>query len=122
MHRFLDLINLMKETDLSEKEYQHLNMAGMFVLSRVCASQSIMMGIAGAGFKYLKAAGGVLARQFPALPDADPSLEPMHYITRQTLAYALSLVMSCVCYSSNDPMTKGCAEQVYKKLLDNYSK
>ena len=46
----------------------------------------------------------------------------MPYITRQTVAYALSLVMACVCYSYNDTMTKGRADQVYEKLLNNYSK
>ena len=49
-------------------------------------------------------------------------MEPLHYITRQTLANALSLVMSCVCYSYNDPMTRGRSDQVYQKLIANYSK
>ncbi len=67
----------------------------------------------------MKALRAMLTRQFSALPAADPPLEPLPYIT---LAYALSLVMSCVCYRSNDPMTKERAEQVYEKLMGNYSR
>ncbi len=40
----------------------------------------------------------------------------------QTIAYAFSLVIQCMCYSRSDPMTQGSAEQVYEKLYDGYSK
>jgi hypothetical protein len=49
-------------------------------------------------------------------------LDALPYITPQTVAYALSLVMLCVCYSVADPMTKGRAAQLFKKILENYSK
>ena len=64
----------------------------------------------------------MLQRKFPALALADPPLETLPYITRQTVAYALSLVMSCVCYACNDPMTKGRADQLYEKLMAHYGK
>ena len=67
------------------------------------------MGLIGAGFKSVKAARFVLtrAKRFPALPDADLPLARLPYVTPQTLAYAISLVLSAVCYSSTDIMTKG---------------
>ncbi len=51
-----------------------------------------------------------------------PPLLALPYVTRQTVAYALSLVMSCVCYACHDPMTKGRAAQLYEKLLAHYGK
>ncbi len=68
------------------------------------------MGIVAAGFINLKALDVMLRRRFPALPAADSPLETLPYFTRQTVAYALSLVMSCVCYACNDPMTKARAD------------
>jgi hypothetical protein len=92
----------------------------MYILYRVCSSQG--MSIVGAGFQNLKALDVILQRRFPALPAADPRLETLTYITRQTVAYALSLVMSCVCYAYNDPMTEGRADQLYEKLMAGYGK
>jgi hypothetical protein len=64
----------------------------------------------------------MLQRRFPALPAADPPLQTLPFITRQTVAYALSLVMSCVCYACNDPMTKSRADRLYEKLMASYGK
>ncbi len=61
------------------------------------------MGLVGSGFKRMKSFRTMLARRFPALPDADPPLDELPYFTHQTVAYALSLVKSCVCYSVNNP-------------------
>jgi hypothetical protein len=117
----INLANIYADDDeIRNQEYVHLNMASMYILARVTSSQC--MGLAGSGFKNMKASRTMLARRFPALPDADPPLEALPYITPQTVAYALSLVMSCVCYSVNDPMTKGRAAQLYEKVLANYSK
>jgi hypothetical protein len=43
----------------------------------------------------------MLSRRFPALPVADLPLGELPFITRQTqtLSYALSLVISSVCYT-----------------------
>ena len=120
MPKSFDLRTLLDEENLEDKEYQLMNTVGMYILTRVCTSQS--MGIIGSGFKNLKSLRTMLAKRFPALPDADTPLESMPYITRQTVAYALSLVVACVCYSYNDTMTKGRSDQVYEKLLNNYSK
>ncbi len=78
------------------------------------------MGLLWSSFNNLKSAQTMLARRFPALPDADPPLDALPYITQQTVAYALSLVISCVCYSVNDPMTKGRAPHVYRNLWQRW--
>jgi hypothetical protein len=112
--------HLPNEEYLSSLPFVHINMASMYILYRVCSSQS--MSIIGAGFKNLKALDVILQRKFPALPFADLPLQTLPYITRQTVANALSLVMSCVCYACNDPMTKGRADQLYEKLMAHYGK
>jgi hypothetical protein len=47
-------------------------------------------------------------------------LAALQYITPQTVYYALSTVISCVCCAANDPMTRGRAEPVYENLIGNY--
>ncbi len=42
-----------------------------------------------------------------SMPDADSPLDRIPYMTRQTVAYAPSLVISSVCYLASDIMTKG---------------
>ena len=117
----INLENIYADDDeITKQEYAFLNMPAMYILARVTSSQC--MGLAGSGFKNMKASRTLLARRFPALPDADPPLEALPYITTQTVAYALSLVMSCVCYSVSDPMTKGRAGQVYEKFMADFSK
>jgi hypothetical protein len=83
--------HLSNEEYLSSLPFVQLNMASMYILYRVCSSQS--MGNIGAGFKNLKVLDVMLQRKFPALPFADPPLETLPYITSHTVAYALSLVM-----------------------------
>jgi hypothetical protein len=116
----IDLDTVLMQEDLSKYPFVHLNMPGMYILYRFCSSQS--MGIVGAGVKNLKALHVMLQRRFPALPAAEPPLETLPYITRQTVAYALSLVMLCVCYAFNDPMTKGRADQLYENVMAGYGK
>ena len=93
------------ETELASKGYISYNVFAVYILSQLAASQC--MGLLGAGFKNPKAAVTMMSRRFPALPDADPLLSRLPYVTPRTLAYALSLVLSAVCYSSTDIMTKG---------------
>ena len=100
-------------------QLEHMNLTGMYILNRVCTSQS--MSLVGAGFKNLKGLRSMLRRRFPALPNAEPPLGELPYITRQTLSYALSLVISCVCYAYNDTMIKGRPDQLYEKIIASYS-
>ena len=116
----INLANIVvDDAEITKQDYVHFNMAAMYILARVTSSQCL--GLAGSGFKNMKASRTMMARRFPALPAADPPLEALPYITPQTVAYALSLVMSCVCYSVNAPLTKGRAAQLYEKILANYS-
>jgi hypothetical protein len=96
-------------------------MAGLYVLSRLAASQS--MGMIGSAFKNLKAALTLLRKKIPALPEAEAPLEQYPYITPQTIAYALSLVISSNhdCFGSSDSMTKGRAELLYEKIYAELS-
>jgi hypothetical protein len=80
------------------------------------------MGIIGAGFKSPKHAVAMLSKRFPAVPDADVPLGTLPYITRQTVAYALSLVVSAVSYSRTCILTKGRAPMLYEKLYDELAK
>ncbi len=115
----INLANIVEDSaEVTEQEYTHIKMACMYILARVTSSQC--MGLAGSGFKNMKASRTMLARRFPALPDADPPLDALPYITPQTNAYALSLVMSCVCYSVNDPMTKGRAPPCSASVRKDY--
>ena len=97
-----------------------MNVVPAYILSRLAASQS--MGIIGAGFKSPKHAVAMLSKRFPPVPDADIPLESLPYITRQTVAYALSLVVSAVSYSSTCILTKGRAPMLYEKLYDELAR
>ncbi len=79
------------------------------------------MGSIGSGFKNSKACMTLLAKRFSALPDAEPPLVKL-YVTPQTLANALSLVISDVCYYSTDIMIKGKASLLYESLREYFAK
>jgi hypothetical protein len=51
LHHSKDPDTLVEQEDLSNNPFVHLNKSGMYILYRVCSSQS--MGIVGAGFKNL---------------------------------------------------------------------
>ncbi len=68
----------------------------------------------------MKAARNLPDRKFPPLPDSVPPLAALPYITPQTIVYALSTVISCVCYTANDNMTRGRQEILYEKLMADY--
>ncbi len=88
----INLANIVEDqAKVTKQEYMYLNMAAMYILARVSSSQC--MDMLRSCFKNLKSALTVLARRFLALPYADPPLDALPYITQQTVAYALSLVM-----------------------------
>ena len=120
--RDLDLRELMDMSiqEISAKDYHAMNVVTAYVLSRLAASQS--MGIIGAGFKSPRHAVAMLAKRFPPVPDADVPLGSLPYITRQTVAYALSLVVSAVSYSRTCILTKGKAPLLYEKIYDELAK
>jgi len=110
----------MTPKEISARDYRNMNVVTAYILSRLAASQS--MGIIGAGFKSPKHAVAMLSKRFPAVPDADVPLGSLPYITRQTVAYALSLVVSAVSYSRTCILTKGRAPMLYEKLYDELAK
>jgi len=110
----------MTPQEISARDYRNMNVVTAYLLSRLAASQS--MGIIGAGFKSPKHAVAMLSKRFPAVPDADVPLGALPYITRQTVAYALSLVVSAVSYSRTCILTKGRAPMLYEKLYDELAK
>ena len=110
----------MTPKEISARDYRNMNVVTAYLLSRLAASQS--MGIIGAGFKSPKHAVAMLSKRFPAVPDADVPLGSLPYITRQTVAYALSLVVSAVSYSRTCILTKGRAPMLYEKLYDELAK
>jgi len=118
----LDLRELMRLSDeeISAKDYRVLNVVTVYILSRLATSQS--MGLIGAGFKSPKHAVGMLSKRFAPLPDADIPLGSLPYVTRQTVSYALSLVISAVSYSRTCILTKGRAPMTYEKLYDDFAK
>ena len=81
----------MSDEEISAKDYRVMNVVTVYILSRLATSQS--MGIIGAGFKSPKHAVAMLSKRFPPLPDANIPLGSLPYITSQTVAYALSLVV-----------------------------
>jgi hypothetical protein len=110
----------MTPQEISARDYRNMNVVTAYLLSRLAASQS--MGIIGAGFKSPKHAVAMLSKRFPTVPDADVPLGSLPYITRQTVAYALSLVVSAVSYSRTCILTKGRAPMLYEKLYDELAK
>ena len=104
----------MDENELVDKEYEHVNMIALYILSKLARSQS--MSLLAPGFKNTKACRAMLVKRFPALPHAETPLESLPYITRQTISYALSLVISSVCFHISDIMTKGRPEKQYERL------
>ena len=121
-----DLRDLLRYTaaSIAPKRLETYNVFAVYILSHLAASQS--MGLIGAGFKNPKAAVTMMSKRFPALSrdldDIGAPLPRLPYVTPQTLAYALSLVLSAVCYSSTDIMTKGKAALQYEKLVDDFTK
>ena len=111
---------IMSVEEISAKDYHAMNVFTAYILSRLATSQS--MGIIGAGFKSPKHAVAMLSKRFPPVPDADVPLGSLPYITRQTVAYALSLVVSAVSYSRTCILTKGKAPLLYEKIYDELAK
>ncbi len=78
------------------------------VLDAVSGSQST----AALKVTNLGDARALLVKKWPALPGEEPGfgsdpVDAASYITRSTLAYAHSLVISSLCYASPDPLVQG---------------
>ncbi len=102
---------ILEYQDLDQIDFGFVNMITMYLLSKLANSQS--MSFLTPRFKHMKGARMLLAKMFPALPDADPPLARIPYITCQTVSYALSIVVSTVCHQVSNIMIKGHTEKLY---------
>ena len=101
-----------------EYEFDYLNLQSIYILSSLAASQS--MGKIGYAFKNVKNVESIKTKTFPILDGGNAEMEgasDVPYITRHTMAYAISLTVSCLCYAINDESNKGRADEVYDKAL-----
>jgi len=99
-------------------EFEYMNMLAIYMLGALAASQS--MGKVGFAFKNVKNSELIMSKRFPTLDGLATEHECVSgapYITRQTLAYAISLSVSALFYAVNDESNTGRAEEVYDKAL-----
>ena len=97
---------------------EYINLSAIYMLSALAASQS--MNKVGFAFKNLKNAQLILSKRFPTVDGLAVEHEQVSgtpYITRQTVAYAISLTVSALFYGVNDESNKGRADEVYDKAL-----
>ena len=102
----------------NEYPCEYLNLSAVYMLSALAASQS--MNKVGFAFKNLKNAQLILSKRFPTVDGLAVEHEHVSgtpYITRQTVAYAISLTVSAIFYGVNDESNKGRADEVYDMAL-----
>jgi hypothetical protein len=102
----------------NEYPCEYLNLSAVYMLSALAASQS--MNKIGFAFKNLKNAQLILSKRFPTVDGLAVEHEHVSdtpYITRQTVAYAISLTVSALFYGVNDESNKGRADEVYAMAL-----
>jgi hypothetical protein len=94
------------------------------MLSALASSQS--MGRLGLAFKNVKKAAVIMEKKFQffsSVPESAAAecegVSECPVLTRHTLAYAISLSVSCICYICNDDANKGRADEVYEKALSD---
>lgn len=117
-----ETMDLSSPDKFNEMEFQQMNLASIYMLSALASSQS--MGRLGLAFKNVKKAAVIMQKKFPKLSSVPESaaaecegVSECPVLTRHTLAYAISLSVSCICYICNDDANKGRADEVYEKAL-----
>ena len=99
-------------------QFEYMNLPAIYMLGALAASQS--MGKVGFAFKNLKNSELIMSKRFPTLDGLATEHECVSgapYITRQTLAYAVSLSVSALFYAVNDESNTGRPDEVYDKAL-----
>ena len=99
-------------------EFEYMNLPAIYMLGALAASQS--MAKVGFAFKNVKNSELIMSKRFPTLDGLATEHECVSgapYITRQTLAYAVSLSVSALFYAVNDESNTGRADEVYDKAL-----
>ncbi len=119
-----NLAYLAAKTDFNHPEnfhdydFEYLNLPSMYILSALASSQS--MAKIGFAFKNDKNSELIMSKRFPAvdgLAEEHECVSEAPYITRQTVAYAISLTVSALFYAVNDESNTGRADKVYDKAL-----
>jgi hypothetical protein len=99
-------------------QFEYMNLPAIYMLGALAASQS--MAKVGFAFKSVKNSELIMSKRFPTLDGLATEHECVSgapYITRQTLAYAVSLSVSALFYAVNDESNTGRADEVYDKAL-----
>ena len=99
-------------------EFEYMNLLAIYMLGALAASQS--MAKVGFAYKTVKNSEVIMSKRFPTLHGLATEHECVSgapYITRQTLAYAVSLSVSALFYAVNDESNTGRADEVYDKAL-----
>jgi hypothetical protein len=95
-----DTMDLRSPDKFNEMEFQQMNLASIYMLSALASLQS--MG----KIKNVENAASIMQKNFPSVPGGIPELEKgvsaCPVLTRHTLAYAISLSVSCIYYICND--------------------
>ncbi len=90
-------------------QFEYLNRIAAYMLHALAESQS--MG------KLLYAFKNVRNMEKFLEENADPPGGSQPIFTRETMAYAISLSISCVCLHSNDEILKGRASTAYELAM-----
>ena len=105
-------------TKFHDVEFEYMNLPAIYMLGALAASQS--MSKVGFAFKNIKNSELIMSKRFPTLDGLATEHECVSgapYITRQTLAYAVSLSVSALFYAVNDESNTGRPDEVYDKAL-----
>jgi hypothetical protein len=102
----------MQEGTLQSLEFEYLNEIAAYMLHALAASQS--MG------KLLYAFKNVRNMEKFLEENAAPPGGRQPLLTSETMAYAISLSVSCVCLHSHDEILKGRASAAYELAMSDF--
>ena len=90
-------------------QFEYLNLIAAYMLHALAESQS--MGKLLHAFKNVRNMDKLLHE------NAAPSGVTQPILTRETMSYAISLSISCVCFNANDEIVKGRASAAYERAM-----
>jgi hypothetical protein len=102
----------MEEGTMESIQFEYLNLIAAYMLHALAQSQS--MGKLLYAFKNVRNMDKFLEENARA-PDGNPPI-----LTRQTMAYAISLSISCVCLHANEDILKGRASAAYERAMTDF--
>jgi hypothetical protein len=103
----------MQEGTLQSLEFEYLNEIAAYMLHALAESQTRSMGKLLFAFKNVRNMEKFLEENSAPPGGRQPLL------TRETMAYAVSLSVSCVCLHSNDEILKGRASAAYERVMSD---